>query len=352
MKKTVNTIFFVRANKTKHGGAENYLHRLSELLTKKNINHEIINSIFPKFLPSWLRVILFNLQVCLFRDSKFYFSLERITCPDIYRAGDGVHKVFLKTQNKSRLNLLHPIYLFIEKQCFDNAKRIIANSKMIKKEIVDIYAIDPNKIDVIYNGINYKDMDSIQAFRKLSKEFKINKNQHFLLYVGSGFKRKGVEEFLQIVHNLKHLDLMAFVIGKEKNMRHYYALSKQLGIEDKIIFTGARDDVDDFYSISDIFILPTHYEPFSNVILEAMSFGNVVFTTKQNGASEVLSENRIMKTPKDFSIVESIEKLFLDPELLEKEKNNNIRKSKEFSVDKNLSKTLKVINKVYLEGEF
>ena len=118
------------------------------------------------------------------------------------------------------------------------------------------------KFDVIYNGINYKDRDSIQAFRKLSKEFRINKNQHFLLYVGSGFKRKGVEEFLQIVHNLQHLDLMAFVIGKEKNMRHYHALSKQLNIEDKVIFTGARDDVDDFYSISDIFILPTHYGRF------------------------------------------------------------------------------------------
>ena len=105
-------IYFIRANKTKYGGAENYLTRLSLEISKQNISHQVINSFFPKFMPSWLRVILFNLQVCLTKADKFYFSLDRISCPDIYRAGDGVHKVFLSIEKKSRTNLLHPIYLF------------------------------------------------------------------------------------------------------------------------------------------------------------------------------------------------------------------------------------------------
>ena len=105
-------MYLIRANKTKYGGAENYLSRLSESLKEQNINHQVVNSIFPKSLPSWLRVILFNLQVCLTKADKFYFSLDRVSCPDIYRAGDGVHKIFLSIEKKSRTNLLHPIYLF------------------------------------------------------------------------------------------------------------------------------------------------------------------------------------------------------------------------------------------------
>ena len=129
-------IHFIRANKTKFGGAEKYLSRLSKTLLKKNIDHQVINSIFPKFLPSWLRVILFNFQVCLMKGDKFYFSLDRITCPDLYRAGDGVHKVFLDNEKKSKLNPLHPIYLFLEKRCFKRASKIIAVSQMVKDNII------------------------------------------------------------------------------------------------------------------------------------------------------------------------------------------------------------------------
>ena len=139
-------IYLIREKKSKFGGAEVYLSRLSSALADKGVEHEIINSIFPSFLPSWLRIILFNLQVCLTKKNKFYFSLERIICPDIYRAGDGVHKVFLTIEKKSKLNLLHPVYLFLEKRCFNNAKRIIANSNMVKNEIVNTYDINPEKI--------------------------------------------------------------------------------------------------------------------------------------------------------------------------------------------------------------
>ena len=71
-----------------------------------NIEHKIIQSNFSKLLPSWLRVIMFNLQVSLIKGNKFYFSLDRIICPDIYRAGDGVHKVFLTFEKKSNQSYL------------------------------------------------------------------------------------------------------------------------------------------------------------------------------------------------------------------------------------------------------
>jgi len=338
-------IYFIRANKTKYGGAENYLTRLSLEISKQNISHQVINSFFPKFMPSWLRVILFNLQVCLTKADKFYFSLDRISCPDIYRAGDGVHKVFLSIEKKSRTNLLHPIYLFLERKCFNKAKHIIANSQMVKNDIVSTYKINPKKISVIHNGIEIKKFNYQKSFDKLSNEFSIKKDQKILLYVGSGFKRKGVKEFLQIISKLRNLDIKAFVIGKEKDIEYYQELSLKLKIDDRVIFTGPREDVDDFYTISDIFLLPTHYEPFSNVVLEAMGFENAVFTTKQNGASEVLDSSFIMNNPSDFSIISAIEELFNNPSKLENIKKENRAKSEKFSIENNLSETLKVIDK-------
>jgi UDP-glucose:(heptosyl)LPS alpha-1,3-glucosyltransferase len=256
-----------------------------------------------------------------------------------------VHKAFLKIERKSKLNPLHPIYLFLEKRCFNNAQRIIANSYMIKNEIVNTYCINEDKIDVVYNGVELKRVDYTKSYNKLTSEFSLD-GKTIILYVGSGFKRKGVEEFLHIISKLKSNNIMAFIIGKEKRIEHYHKLAQSLKIDNIVQFTGPRIDVDDFYQISDIFILPTHYEPFSNVILEAMNLDNVVFTTKQNGASEILESEYIMGSPDDFSIIKKINYLMENDQEMKKVKCKNMLKAKELSIENNLLNTLNVIKKV------
>ena len=328
-------ITFLRLKPNKFGGAEKYLERLANELKKQNIDFEIKYSSSPKFLPSWIKTIWYNIETCLNKKEKFYFSLERITCPDIYRAGDGVHKIFLDIEKKSLLNPLHIVYLFIEKKMFKNAKKIIANSKMVKNQIVSTYNISPKKIKVIYNGIPLKEKVN---FDDLKKEFNI-KNEKIILYVGSGFKRKGVKEALEIVAKLKG-NFKFFVVGKEKNINWYKNYAKKLKIENKVIFTGPRSDVDKFYSLANIFLFPTHYEPFSNVVLEAMNFECIPFTTIQNGAAEILPKEWII----DENIVSKIQNLLDNENELKKEQKKAKKISKDFSIEKNVEKTLKVIN--------
>ncbi len=315
---------------------------MTDELRKQDIAHEVIHSSVPKLLPSWIRTILFDLNVCRRKENKFYFSLERVRCPDIYRAGDGVHKVFMDVEKKSKINPLHMVYLWIEEKMFNKAKIIIANSQMVKQQIISTYNIEPKKIEVIYNGVPLKPLAN---FESIKKEFSI-KDEKILLYVGSGFKRKGVEEVLMIISKLQYQNIKCFIVGKEKKIDYYKNKAKELGIEKKVIFTGSRTDVDKFYSMSDIFLFPTHYEPFSNVILEAMSFGNAVFTTKQNGAAEILDEDYVMKDPQKFSIVEKIDKLLLDKNKLSQVKEMNLKTVQGFSIEKNVEKTLKIINKI------
>jgi UDP-glucose:(heptosyl)LPS alpha-1,3-glucosyltransferase len=334
-------IALIRANKTKFGGAENYLSRLSAELSQQNITHQVINSRISKIFPSWVRAIFFNLQVCLTKKNQFYFSLERITCPDIYRAGDGVHKVFLTTTQKSKLNPLHPVYLYLEKRCFQNARHIIANSQMIKNQIINTYNIDKDNISVVYNGVNLTNQANPA---KIKQEFELT-DEKILLYVGSGFKRKGVKELLELVAKLKTQNIKVFVIGKEKKIAYYQNLAKKLDVAEKIIWTGARSDVSDFYAVSDIFIFPTHYEPFSNVVLEAMSYNNVVFTTKQNGASEILDNEFIMQSP-DEDISHNIDELLQNPVKLQHIQEENYQKVQQFSIEHNAKQTLEIITKV------
>ena len=241
-----------------------------------------------------------------------------------------------------------PFYIGMGKgsRCLDhlfdktNSKKAIKIQRLLKEK--------ENKlsIDILRHGIETKEIHYQQSFEKLSKEFSITKGHPILLYVGSGFKRKGVKEFLQIIAKLEITNLKAFVIGKEKNIEYYHQLVKELDLESQVIFTGPREDVDDFYAISDIFLFPTHYEPFSNVVLEAMDFENAVFTTKQNGASEILDDYFIMNKPEDFSVASSIKDLLNNKIKLQKIKQENRAKSKQFSIEKNLSETLKVINEI------
>ena len=339
-------IYLIREKSSKFGGAEVYLSRLASVLKKQGIDCQIVNSIFPSFLPSWLRIILFNFQVCLTKKNRFYLSLERIMCPDIYRAGDGVHKVFLTIEKKSKLNLLHPVYLFLEKRCFDNAKCIIANSNMVKNEIIESYGINPNKIDVVNNGVNFNKFDYTSSFNKLSEEFGLSEQDKLLLHVGSGFKRKGVEEFLTIISKLVGHNIKAFVIGKEKDIAYYKELSKSLNIDNQVFFTGPREDVNDFYTVCDVFILAAHYEPFGNVILEAMGYNNAVITTKMCGANFLLDDKFIMTNSNDTTTVSVINNLLENDEYLQEIKSINYKKSLDFTIEKNVEETLELINKV------
>ncbi len=215
---------------------------------------------------------------------------------------------------------------------------------MVMKEIQMHYGISEKKIKVIYNGFNPVDLDYSDSFNKISKEFNISKNEHILLYVGSGFKRKGVADFLRIVSKLNDKKFKAFVIGKDSNINNYKKIAKEFLIDKKVIFTGPRVDVNHFYNISDIFIFPTHYEPFGNVVLEAMSYGNAVFTTMNNGASEIIDSDFVMKTPKDDSVVNKIRVLLDNPSRLAEIKAINLELSKNFSIEKNVSEVMKVIN--------
>ena len=352
-------IALARLKYTPYGGAENYLARLISALRERGVSFRVFSTNWidenaakitsPKFLPSFLRILSFAYFACKQKkDDELLFSLERLPCADVYRAGDGVHRAWLDTRlsyGESRAaifsNPLQAVYLWLERRTFQNSRKIIANSNFVKNDIVRHYNISPSKIEVVYNGVPQNDTDETSARDEICAEFGIDKSKKLILFVGSGFARKGVAEFLELVSRLGRDDYAILIVGKEKKMSAYRQKAKELGVN--AIFTGARKDADRFYAACDIFLFPTRYEPFSNVCLEAMAGGCAVITTAQNGASEALESEFVMKNPMDGDILPVLHRLLDDTEFLDSVKAANRAKSLEFSIERNLEETLKVL---------
>jgi len=211
---------------------------------------------------------------------------------------------------------------------------------MVKSEIIQHYDIDRKKISVIYSGVEL-DIDESRA-GSVREEFSIDPSARIILFVGSGFARKGVSEMLRLLAKLDR-QFFAIVVGKDKHHAKYRALSGQLGLADKVKFTGPVNDIDRYYIDSDILMLPTRYEPFSNVVLEAMRGGNAVITTRQNGAAEILQDALVMDQSTDEKIIPELRRLLDDADYLDEIKKQNRETVKEFSIEKNAMETLALI---------
>lgn len=310
-------LVFIKKGFAIHGGAENYIRLTMEHL--KN-SHEIhifahkwtetegihFHRVSTNNLGSFISVPSFNRNACSLLKtvpSDCVISFERTTCQDIYRAGEGCHAEWLRIRAEIepywkrlsfRLNPLHLAMLKIEKELFASTGLIIANSMMVKGQIMQYYGVPHERIRLIYNGVDLNRFLPENRFAwstALRERYSIPADSNVLLFVGSGFKRKGLGTLLKAVSLLDKKDIALFVIGKD-DIIAYKKLAGSYNISERVYFLGVQREIEQFYAAADIFILPTFYDPFSNATLEAMASGIPVITTKNNGASEIIENGK------------------------------------------------------------
>jgi UDP-glucose:(heptosyl)LPS alpha-1,3-glucosyltransferase len=152
---------------------------------------------------------------------------------------------------------------------------------------------------VIYSGVDAEKFSPTgrDAFRQQQRmTLKIPQQAPVALFVGSGFERKGLAGFLRALAEGGGARAAAgepwygLVVGKDKHVEKYRALAHRLGIAERVIFSGGVADARPFYAASDVFVLPTIYEPFGLVCLEALACGLPVVTSTSAGAAEIIDE--------------------------------------------------------------
>jgi UDP-glucose:(heptosyl)LPS alpha-1,3-glucosyltransferase len=229
-------------------------------------------------------------------------SQARTYADDVATLGGGCHADYLervtadlspRRQQWERNHPFNRVVLALEAAQYRNCTRLILNSHLAKAGLVRYFPGVEDKCRVIHNGI---DADFFaphaESRAQLRKELGVGEETVVFLFVGSGFERKGLAQFLQAfaqTHKASNnANMLALIVGNG-DFPHYRALAEQLAITDKVHFAGETKDTRPFYCAGDVFVLPTKFDPFANTTNEALAAGLPVITTRSNGGSEVVS---------------------------------------------------------------
>jgi UDP-glucose:(heptosyl)LPS alpha-1,3-glucosyltransferase len=356
------TIGIVRRGFSSGGGAESYLKRLAAGLVEAGRKVALFTSAeWPR--EEWdfgplIRVagsspIAFAdaLEKTPRHNCDLLLSLERIWKCDAYRAGDGVHRAWLERRNAlagplqklSRvLNRKHAATLELEESLFARrgAGRVIANSRMVKEEIVRFYGYPADRIDVVYNGLPLHSMERREEERAATRQLLGLGTEHVaVLFAGSGWERKGLRFAIEAVE--RGGKQMRLLVAGQGDHRKFQSSQVQ--------FLGLVREMPSLYLATDIFLLPTLYDPFSNACLEALAAGLPVITTRANGFSEIIETGRhgtVIESPNDVEAIGDALKVWSDPARRAEAQIDNHALATQFDISRNVSETLEVLTRV------
>ena len=216
---------------------------------------------------------------------------------DVFRPPTGTQKAFLLNLKKTpKPEPCTYQELAIEKRIiYEGAKTIVVNSHLSLKRVTDVYPGIKIPIEVIPNMVdfNYWNPELFKGTReKLRKEWGIPDNGIVFLHVSTAFKTKGVIESLEALKILRdklpasEMERIYFVLVGDSNFKLPDDIS-----EDKVKIFPRTNEIRPFYFASDVLLHATHFDSYSNVVLEGLTCSMPVITSAQNGAMEAITDD-------------------------------------------------------------
>lgn len=223
-----------------------------------------------------------------------------------------IHDLILKHFPTRRASKLGPIryrlknwgYKLVIWLAVKRAKKIIAVSQYTKKDIINNFKIEANKIKVIYEGAPiWRQKNTKFTGEALFKRFNISKP--YLLYVGNAYPHKNLENLVLSFKKLTNnhdMDLQLILVGQ---IDYFYKRLRKFaddnGICEKIIFTDFVSDEDllVLYHNAALYIFPSNYEGFGLPPLEAMTCGSPVVSSRASCLPEILGQAALYFNPAD-----------------------------------------------------
>jgi UDP-glucose:(heptosyl)LPS alpha-1,3-glucosyltransferase len=326
-------IALIRQRYNPYGGAERFVERAMTALAAQDVELTLFARAWsgvagpgdgrrvircdPFYIGRVWRDWSFARAVCAALESHSFDlvqSHERIACCDVYRAGDGVHRQWLANRRRAAgvwerialaLNPYHWYTLAAEKRLFASPRlrAVICNSNMVKEEVRRHFGLAESKLHVIYSGVD------LAAFHpQLRQTWRARKREELgiadavmvFLFVGSGFRRKGLPQLLRALTGVRDAHLV--VVGADKELPRLRRAAERAKLSGRVHFAGGQEDVKPWYGMADCFVLPTLYDPFPNAALEAMACGLPLITSLQCGAAEFVTsgvEGYVCRDPLD-----------------------------------------------------
>ena len=308
-------VIFVRQHFTPYGGAGLILDRTIAALSERGMRVALLGRSWPgradtEFIrcdpprfPRFRREHAFARAACqrlAEETGAIVQAHERMPCCDIFRAGDGVHATFIEQRMRGlgvlartalSLDPFHHSVMALEREMFASLrlKAVIANSEMVADDIAKRFSFPREKIHLVPNGINLARFhpDVRQKFRAGMRErVGTPPSRPVVLFVGSGFKRKGLDAAIAAVAASKS-DAELWVVGDDRRPGPYVSVAARAGMSPgRLRMIGPVPDPLPHYAAADALILPSIYDPFPSTVIEALACGLPVVTSESCGARD------------------------------------------------------------------
>ena len=246
--------------------------------------------------------------------AELVLSFARAVGADILRSGGGAHSVYLRAAQRwrgnwaaaaMRLRPYHRAQIIAERAAFKSPtlRCTIAVSELVRKQLIDEFGLEPEKAVTLYNGVD------LERFRpaglaeraRFRQMYEVETGAPVVAFAGHGFARKGLGPLLEAWPALKSHPFL-LVAGSDRSAVRYIRMAHRLRIGSRVRFLGAVGQIEQLFRAADAFALPSFFEPFGNVAMEAMAAGLGVMVSAQCGVAELLPPGMrpfVVKDPAD-----------------------------------------------------
>ncbi len=258
--------------------------------------------------PRWVEIVAFIAGTRrLIARERFDVVHNQIRpfLPGVVTVGGGCHRFYLervlpREQGRlaawaKRCTPLHQILLGLERRYYraEATTWVIANSRLNRDGILAYYPLPRSRICVVYNGVDSERFAPENATRfrvEVRRTLELTDEDLGLLFVGTNFSRKGLDLLLEalILAGEAGNRFRLIILGGRASPRWRRRVAA-IGLTGRVRFVDSVADPERYYGAADIFVLPTHFDPFANATLEAMAAGLPVVTTRMNGVAEILT---------------------------------------------------------------
>ena len=315
-------IAIIRRKFNPFGGAEQFITRTIQSLSAFDVHASIIAESWQKnndtsstSSQDWIEAIVtgsnraakflsFNQSVAtILSTNKFDLiqSHERLLGADIYRLGDGIHASWVARLAKVspwytklwlKIDPYHRAVIRTEKKMAKEPNlTYVANSTLVQHELIDWYQVPKSRIVLIENGIDTTAFRPSSQAKKITEKTKLGLNPQLptVLFIGSGFARKGAFELLEAINSLP--DFQLIIVGYDKQLTRIKKRVKALQLQKRVLVTGPQSDVMPFLAAADCFCLTSLYDPFPNAVLEALCSALPVVVTDAVGIADAVTHH-------------------------------------------------------------
>ena len=207
-----------------------------------------------------------------------------------------------------RCNPIHPVIRRMERRYFGGRKygKLIALSDQVKNDLMRLYNVPENDIVILPNGYASAEFNTVRCSEmrdEMRQRLGYDDSARVIAFVANELERKGFWQLVQAISQLNDARIHLLVVGRVPPGA-YSSEIRALGLFERVRFVGPTADVAMYYAAADVFALPTQYEAWGLVIVEAMACGLPVLTSRLAGAAIAVREGdtgELLDGPRDVS---------------------------------------------------